>query len=123
MPGPIVVKLRDLREKRGLTQKQAAELVHETPQTLIDLESGKRPPTYRPCRKSPGATACLSRNFWRKGSPRAGSLLGIAGGATMGIPDGLGAAHVRDCLPKDPTCRFSVAFLCTVSREFVRWRT
>jgi DNA-binding XRE family transcriptional regulator len=47
MPGPIAVKLRELREERGLTQKQAAELAHVTPQTLIDLESGKRPP-YMP---------------------------------------------------------------------------
>ena len=47
MPGPIALKLRDLRAKRGLTQKQAAELARVTPQTLIDLESGKRPP-YMP---------------------------------------------------------------------------
>ena len=47
MPGPIALKLRDLRVKRGLTQKQAAELARVTPQTLIDLESGKRPP-YMP---------------------------------------------------------------------------
>ncbi len=43
-PGPIAVKLQVLRAERGLTQKQAAELAHVTPQTLIDLESGKRPP-------------------------------------------------------------------------------
>ena len=47
MPGMIAVKLRDLRTERGLTQKQAAELARVTPQTLIDLESGKRPP-YMP---------------------------------------------------------------------------
>jgi transcriptional regulator with XRE-family HTH domain len=47
MPGPIAMKLRALREERGLTQKQAAELSHVTPQTLIDIESGKRPP-YMP---------------------------------------------------------------------------
>jgi DNA-binding XRE family transcriptional regulator len=47
MPGPIALKLRVLRAERGLTQKQAAELAHVTPQTLIDLESGKRPP-YMP---------------------------------------------------------------------------
>ena len=46
-PGPIAVKLQVLRAERGLTQKQAAELAHVTPQTLIDLESGKRPP-YMP---------------------------------------------------------------------------
>jgi transcriptional regulator with XRE-family HTH domain len=47
MPGPIALKLRDLRVERGLTQKQAAELARVTPQTLTDLESGKRPP-YMP---------------------------------------------------------------------------
>ena len=47
MPGPIALKLRDLRAERGLTQKQAAELARVTLQTLIDLESGKRPP-YMP---------------------------------------------------------------------------
>src|SRR5918993_3006444 len=47
MPGPIAVKLRVLREERGLTQKQAAELAHVTLATLRDLESGKRPP-YMP---------------------------------------------------------------------------
>ena len=47
MPGPIAVKLRVLREERGLTQKQAAELAHITPETLRDLERGKRPP-YMP---------------------------------------------------------------------------
>jgi DNA-binding XRE family transcriptional regulator len=41
------VKLRTLREERALTQKQAAELAQATPQTLIDLESGERPP-YMP---------------------------------------------------------------------------
>ena len=47
MPEPIAVKLRDLRVKRGLTQKQAAELARVSPETLSDLESGKRPP-YMP---------------------------------------------------------------------------
>ena len=47
MPGPIALKLRDLRIRRGLTQEQAAELARVTPRTLIDLESGKRPP-YMP---------------------------------------------------------------------------
>jgi transcriptional regulator with XRE-family HTH domain len=47
MPGPIALKLRDLRIQRGLTQEQAAELARVTPRTLIDLESGKRPP-YMP---------------------------------------------------------------------------
>jgi transcriptional regulator with XRE-family HTH domain len=47
MPGPIAVKLGVLREERGLTQKQAAELAHITPETLRDLERGKRPP-YMP---------------------------------------------------------------------------
>ena len=47
MPGPIAVKLRVLREQRGLTQKQAAELAHVTLATLRNLEGGKRPP-YMP---------------------------------------------------------------------------
>ncbi len=47
MPGPIAVKLRDLRVERGLTQKQAAELARVSPETLSDLESGKRSP-YMP---------------------------------------------------------------------------
>lgn len=47
MAGPIAVKLRDLREQRGLSQKQAAELAGITAETLIDLEGGKRAP-YMP---------------------------------------------------------------------------
>jgi transcriptional regulator with XRE-family HTH domain len=47
MPGPIAVKLQDLRVERGLSQKQAADLASVTPKTLIDLESGMRPP-YMP---------------------------------------------------------------------------
>jgi hypothetical protein len=31
MPGPIALKLRDLRAERGLTQEQAAELARVTP--------------------------------------------------------------------------------------------
>ena len=46
-PGPIAVKLRVLREERGLTQEQAAKLTQVTPETLRALESGKRPP-YMP---------------------------------------------------------------------------
>ena len=42
MPGPIAVKLRLLREQRGLTQKEAAELTKVSHWTLIDLETGKR---------------------------------------------------------------------------------
>jgi DNA-binding XRE family transcriptional regulator len=47
MPGPIAVKLRVLREERGLTHKEAAELTNVSHWTLIALESGKRPP-YMP---------------------------------------------------------------------------
>ena len=47
MPGPIAVKLRVLREERGLTQKEAAELANVYYRTLLYLESGKRPP-YMP---------------------------------------------------------------------------
>jgi DNA-binding XRE family transcriptional regulator len=47
MPGPIALKLRVLREQRGLTQKEAAELAKVSTWTLRDLESGKRAP-YMP---------------------------------------------------------------------------
>ena len=47
MPGPIALKLRVLREERGLTHKEAAELANVHYETLIDLESGKRDP-YMP---------------------------------------------------------------------------
>jgi DNA-binding XRE family transcriptional regulator len=47
VPGPIALKLRGLREERGLTQKEAAELTNVSHWTLIDLESGKRDP-YMP---------------------------------------------------------------------------
>jgi DNA-binding XRE family transcriptional regulator len=44
MPGPIAVKLRVLREERGLTQKEAAELANVSHWTVFYLESGKRDP-------------------------------------------------------------------------------
>jgi transcriptional regulator with XRE-family HTH domain len=44
-PAPIAVKLRALREERGLTQKEAAELADVSHRTLIRLESGERPPS------------------------------------------------------------------------------
>ena len=47
MPGPIAVKLRVLRQERGLTQKEAAQLANVSPWTLFCLESGKRAP-YMP---------------------------------------------------------------------------
>ena len=47
MPGPIAVKLRLLRQERGLTQKEAAQLANVSPWTLFCLESGKRAP-YMP---------------------------------------------------------------------------
>ena len=47
MPEPIAVKLRVLREQRGLTQKEAAELANVSHWTLLRLESGKLPP-YMP---------------------------------------------------------------------------
>jgi transcriptional regulator with XRE-family HTH domain len=47
MPQPIAVKLRVLREERGLTYKEAAELADISHLTLIRLESGQRPP-YMP---------------------------------------------------------------------------
>ena len=47
MPAPIAVKLKVLREERGLTPKEAAELAEVSHWTLIYLESGKRAP-YMP---------------------------------------------------------------------------
>jgi DNA-binding XRE family transcriptional regulator len=48
MPGPIALKLRVLREERGLTHKEAAELANVYHWTLLsDLESGKQAP-YMP---------------------------------------------------------------------------
>jgi transcriptional regulator with XRE-family HTH domain len=47
MPGPIALKQRVLREQRGLTLKEAAELSNVSQLTLIRLESGKRDP-YMP---------------------------------------------------------------------------
>jgi DNA-binding XRE family transcriptional regulator len=47
MPGPIALKLRALREQRGLTHKEAAELANVSHWTVIYLESGKRDP-YMP---------------------------------------------------------------------------
>ena len=47
MPQPIALKLRALREERGLTQKEAAELADVSHFTLSYLESGKRAP-YMP---------------------------------------------------------------------------
>ena len=47
MPGPIALKLRILREERGLTQKEAAKLANVSQWTLFYLESGKRAP-YMP---------------------------------------------------------------------------
>jgi transcriptional regulator with XRE-family HTH domain len=42
MPGPIALKLRSLREERGLTQKEAAELAKVSHWTLCRLESSER---------------------------------------------------------------------------------
>jgi DNA-binding XRE family transcriptional regulator len=47
VPAPIAVKLRVLREERGLTQKEAAELAGVSYWTLMYLESGQRAP-YMP---------------------------------------------------------------------------
>ena len=47
MPEPIALKLRALREERGLTQEEAAQLAEVSHRTLIRLESGERAP-YMP---------------------------------------------------------------------------
>ena len=61
MPEPIAVKLRVLREQQGLTQKQAVELARVTPQTLNDLESGKRPPLHADRDQARQGLRCASR--------------------------------------------------------------
>jgi DNA-binding XRE family transcriptional regulator len=68
MPGPIAVKLRVLREKRGLTQKEAAELANVSQWTLSRLESSKLPPYMPTVTKIAGHTACPSRSWWRSSS-------------------------------------------------------
>ena len=55
MAGPIAVKLRILREERGLTHKEAAELANVSHWTLIYLESGKRAPYMPTVTKIAGA--------------------------------------------------------------------
>ncbi len=47
IPGPIALKLRVLREERGLTHKEAAKLANVSHWTLSRLESSKLPP-YMP---------------------------------------------------------------------------
>ena len=47
VPGPIAVKLRSLREQRGLTQREASQLSDVSHWTVMHLESGKRAP-YMP---------------------------------------------------------------------------
>jgi DNA-binding XRE family transcriptional regulator len=47
MPAPIALKLRALREERGLTQKEAAQLAGVSQWTVSHLESGKGAP-YMP---------------------------------------------------------------------------
>ena len=47
MPKPIALKLRVLRQQRGLTQKEAAQLAEVGQRTLTRLESGERDP-YMP---------------------------------------------------------------------------
>jgi transcriptional regulator with XRE-family HTH domain len=42
MQRSLAARLRILRAERGLTQEQAAELAHVTPETLSDLERGRR---------------------------------------------------------------------------------
>jgi transcriptional regulator with XRE-family HTH domain len=42
MQRSLATRLRILRAERGLTQEQAAELAHVTPETLSDLERGRR---------------------------------------------------------------------------------
>ena len=55
MPEPIALKLRVLREERGLTPKEAAELAEVSEWTLSNLESGKRAPYMPTVTKIAGA--------------------------------------------------------------------
>jgi transcriptional regulator with XRE-family HTH domain len=55
MPEPIALKLRALREQRGLTPKEAAELADVSHRTLIRLESGERAPYMPTVTKIAGA--------------------------------------------------------------------
>jgi DNA-binding XRE family transcriptional regulator len=55
MPGPIALKLRLLREERGLTHKEAAQLADVSHWTLMYLESGKREPYMPTVTKIAGA--------------------------------------------------------------------
>jgi DNA-binding XRE family transcriptional regulator len=55
MPQPIAEKLRVLREERGLTPKEAAEIADVSPWTLYCLESGKRAPYMPTVTKLAGA--------------------------------------------------------------------
>jgi transcriptional regulator with XRE-family HTH domain len=55
MPQPIAEKLRVLREERGLTQKEAAELADVSHWTVLYLETGKRPPYMPTVTKLAGA--------------------------------------------------------------------
>ena len=55
MPGPIAVKLRALREQRGLTRKEAAGLADISERTLRRLETGERPPYMPAVTKIAGA--------------------------------------------------------------------
>ena len=54
-PAPIALKLRALREERGLTKEEAAELADVGHRTLIRLESGERPPSLPTVTKIAGA--------------------------------------------------------------------
>ena len=55
MQEPIAVKLRALREERGLTQEEAAQLAEVSHRTLIRLESGERAPYMPTVTKIAGA--------------------------------------------------------------------
>ena len=55
MVQPIAVKLRVIREERGLTQKEAAELANVSQVTLLRLESGRRDPYMPTVTKIAGA--------------------------------------------------------------------
>ena len=87
MPGPIAVKLRVLREERGLTHKEVAELTNVSQWTLIYL--GVRQATSTHAHRDEDSQGIR------------GACRGVGGGVFLLT------------IPKvAPICRFSGASLC-----------
>lgn len=54
----MVIQIRDLREKKGMTANQLAELVGVTQPTISRLETGVRRPSIDTARKIAAALDC-----------------------------------------------------------------